>query len=287
MSAQYTFQHRRQPRLSITQNRCPAMNRSASTIRATLLFLSLLGLVAGCRDHTSLPPASAPAEAPQTRSRSLLKIVIMQDKSGSTATTRTQQLTVNDLEPLLEILGTQGESDLGVAIINDNSDRPLLRVRIPVPPEPPTATPEDSQEGNPFDRLYENEEDKPDAVFDKQVQHWKTLRNDRLAAFRAAAEPLLAQKAQGLTDIEGALARADQMLAEEELHWKVDQRHLYLLLITDGIPTVRRLRTKLKSTPTVLMVNGSGSVGALARLNPLRFESPQRAIQYIRDKEGN
>jgi hypothetical protein len=84
-----------------------------------------------------------------------------------------------------------------------------------------------------------------------------------------------------------AVARADWFLAEPEAPPTPGARRA-LVLVSDGIddvrgrPGLRRepLRT-LRSGATVLIVNGGATVGSLAALAPLPFESFDAAVRYL------
>ncbi|HMF55912.1 MAG TPA: hypothetical protein VK619_06110, partial [Pyrinomonadaceae bacterium] len=63
------------------------------------------------------------------------------------------------------------------------------------------------------------------------------------------------------------------------------QTHSFIILNSDGADTTKRKPVEIRSGARLLLINGSGSVGTLGSLNPLRFESKQAAFDFITAKE--
>jgi hypothetical protein len=81
------------------------------------------------------------------------------------------------------------------------------------------------------------------------------------------------------------LSRADLFLSEPLANWWREP-HLYLVSVSDGLDTYRKSPCPpVSSGASLLVVNGTGSVGALLGVHPLRFESFQAAVKYIFAKE--
>jgi hypothetical protein len=208
-----------------------------------------------------------------------VRVVILQDKTGSATWTGTPFLQVGDLEPLFELLSYCG-GELGLWLISDDSNRGLLRLNIDKPPIEPVEPP---KEGNPYKvaekyAAYRREANN----FSNKLAVWEKESERRVAMFNADAELILKRSASARkTDVWGAIRRADLFLSESASAWGQEPL-CYAVLITDGKDNVRREKVRaLGSAAKLLMVNASGSVGALEALNPLRFESIQSAARFI------
>jgi len=76
-----------------------------------------------------------------------IRMVVFQDKTGSSATTRTSQLNEDDFTAPIGLLRCTG-GELAVGIVDDVSNIPLARLRI----EPPPTLDEEHQASNVFER---------------------------------------------------------------------------------------------------------------------------------------
>ena len=194
--------------------------------------------------------------------------------------------SLEDFTPIFDRLRVSG-GEVGFGFISDDSDHPLVRCYIPVPPEPP-ALPAPASGGNIFitannQKRYDNEKKK----YDAKKRAWDADANARINAFIAILRPLLATPATaGSTDLTDAVERGDLMLAEPSSFAHADTA---IILITDGIhnATAKDVPT-LRSHAPIAVVNGVGSLGSLAKLDPpaLRFESTAAAIRYFTSDGG-
>lgn len=215
-----------------------------------------------------------------------LRSVLMQDKTGSGSKYRTPQLSVGDLDPLFALLRDCG-GEVGVGLVDEQSNRTLVRLYVPEPqlsqlPVPP------SDQGNPFKRgkaLQEYQAAKQ-LYEQKQAQRRRDV-DQRIAAFKTAlAEKLKTKPDARRTDVWGAVNRAEYFLAEPEHGWRQPPLKV-MVLISDALDNVRApsVQLPLASSATVLLINGSPSLGALEPLEPLRFESIDAAVRFITQAE--
>src|SRR5262249_23059300 len=123
----------------------------ATPVRLVITLLLAL-LYSGCAKSNALSvDAGATAAAAEVESKgpaTPLRISVIQDKSLSTGETRTPQLLISDLDPLVELLGQTG-GELAVGIIHDRSNLGFIRLRIDSPPDEP-VTP--AKATNPLER---------------------------------------------------------------------------------------------------------------------------------------
>lgn len=222
-----------------------------------LAFLALSWTAAGPQ---SRPPAQRP-----------LRICLLQDLSGSIFKTRTPRLDHAQLRQFIELIRQRG-GELALGVLQERSDATLLRLRAEAPPPPPPPEPR-----NPFQKYRWR---MALAEHQRRYQLWLDHQNQREAAFLEEAYRRLKSSIAPRTDLCSAVLRCDLMLSEAG--W--DGADGVLLLITDGQENARRSAcpTSLNSAPTVLLVNGSGSLGVLAPYKPLRFESIPAAIDFLR-----
>jgi len=207
-----------------------------------------------------------------------VKLGFMQDQTISANWSRTPQLTTDHFEPLRPLFHARG-GELACGLIRDRSNRGLVRKCFPAPIAEPKPTP-------PKDDIFEDAQSEDE--YQKKRARWQQdckRRDEQIDQlfdqFLAEIKPLLAQKPDaGRTDVWGAIVRADLLLNESDAIWPAPT-HRYLALVTDGWDNVSRNPVILQSGATVLLVNGSATVGSLAGLNPIRFESVQAAIQHV------
>ena len=257
--------------------------KSAPAIIARALLICVLLLSAACSSlsGTSVSEQSTqtvPVEATQSKRVPAPALYsVFDDKSRSVKSARIAPLQEQDLMALINILRRTG-GELSFGLIGESSDRPLLRLRIPVPPAPPVKR----EVPNAFERAEQ------ESVFQEEMesyeakhQQWEMEANPRIDAFMQAARPRLQEPAKDkATDISSALARAELFLNEPGAVWPAETRRL-IILNSDGIATTNLKPVEIKSGARLLLINGSGSLGMLEPLHPLRFESKQAALDYI------
>ncbi len=277
---------------------------------ANLLFASSLLLSSACMDATFsgnpnvvTPHASPSLIGPDSfPNGSPVKIVVAVDFSGSAPNNRIQRPSADDLQPLFELLLEFG-GELAILMICDYSDRPLLRARIPeppqipfdnlnetIPPTPPATT------GNPF-KLAEQQtdyEEKLRVYREKQAENQQVLAvfEDDLARHQEAAglileafhldlvELLESRKVCQTTDIWGSVQRADLFLAEPTTAWSSPPSQ-YAVFITDGLDTVGQTSASFTSEVQLLLVNGTASLGIFTKLPHHKFESTGSALEHL------
>jgi len=210
-----------------------------------------------------------------------LRVVVMVDQTGSTLTTRVPRLTVDDFADLLALL-LQNGGEVAVGVIRDRSNRPLLRCRVEQKPLRHAQPP--GEKLNPFIRqrlirAFTADKEKEDRV----ENAWLREAEQQVYRFRERLRGLLDARLAGRTDIQGAVLRSDLFLAEPEDGWRQPTRRV-VLFHSDGIDTVHGPTAAMKSGATVLVVNGSANLGALAAFNPVRLESFAAALRYIRSR---
>ena len=210
--------------------------------------------------------------------RTPVRVAVIQDKTLSTGETRTPQLKLEDMDPLVELLGQTG-GELAVGVIHDRSNLTFARLRIDAAPVEPVAPVEAD---NPLERRKQH------AAFRKQKekftadeQDWQDRMQTRIGGFQDAVDPILAMAADAKrSPVWDAVKRADLFLSESESDVNMEA-HRYALLITDGLDDVGARSVPVHSGTRILIVNGAGQLGALAVLKPQRFESIEAAIRYI------
>lgn len=114
----------------------------------TAITLAFAGaFIAGAlRLDAALAQPTGPAENVGEINSQPVEICILQDKSLSTRTTRTQQIRENEVDSVVKLLRQTG-GEIGFGLIRDNSNSSLKRLRIEVPPPEPAKPP---KKGNPF-----------------------------------------------------------------------------------------------------------------------------------------
>lgn len=262
--------------------------RTRTAFRQTLaagIAVLVIVLLAGC-GHPAAPSAEAsstPVAIPAKGQTMPVRLVIIQDKSLSTGETRTPQLQLADVEPLLAVLGQVG-GELAVGIIHDRSNLSFVRLRIDAPPLEPVAPP---KADNPLERR------KQDIAFRKLTQEFKAAEQtwteemqNRVAEFQRDVEPMLALAADARrSPVWDSVQRAELFLSERDAAEATPPRR-YAVFITDGLDDVGARSVPIRSGAKVLMVNGSAQLGSLAAIQPQRFESIQAAVRFVVGSEA-
>ena len=274
------------------------------------LLLSLAGCSAWSQTPTSLSAAPServvqkpsPVEVPPA-SPHPFKVVMLLDFSGSSSEHRIQMPSAETLQPLLEAIAAGGGVMALGGICND-SNQPFTRLAIAEPPKfaaeklhnPTPPSPVDETAVNPlrlpekqreFDLAlaeYNQRKAEDEALIGQHQQameaHQSAVQAE-IAAFSDAIAPLLTRPVDcGHTDLWGGLQRADLLLSEDSSIWSTSP-DTYLLVVSDGLDTRGKAAVTLTSSPEVLLINGSGSVGIFADLEHKAFESVDAAIAHL------
>lgn len=253
-----------------------------SIIKSMFAIITLILIFVGCNSR-NLSDYQSRTSTVKTKGNPV-KICVMQDKSGSTKWNRVPQIAPADIDSLLEIVLRRG-GEIGFGLINDDSNRPLVRVRVEEPPVEP-ALPEPSAERNVFLAAQaaarrKKEYERKLEQYEEDVQRWHEDTNKAVKRFEAELQPLLELKPQARrTDISGALLRAKLFLGEPNCGWSTPPA-LYAILLSDGADTVGKAIQPLQSPARLILVNSSGKLGVLKSLSPVCFENPSAAIRWI------
>jgi len=257
----------------------------AKSLVAFLIVSLLIGcalLSSGCATPAApvqTPPDSHIEGTLNKSSHTPALYAVFDDKSGSVNSARITPIQEQDLMTLIDILRQTG-GELAFGLIGESSDRPLLRLRIPVPPTPPVK--HDAQ--NPFKRAEQDSAFQDEMNdYNSRREQWEKDVKGRINAFMEAARPRLQQPArEKATDITSALLRAELFLNEPNEAWPAETaNHKFIILNSDGIATTNRKPIEIRSGARLLLVNGSGSLGTTGALHPLQFESKQAAFDFI------
>ena len=111
---------------------------------------------------------------------------------------------------------------------------------------------------------------------------WKEETQKAIQPYQEQIKPILERPATCKeTDMSGAVERAELFLGEDTTIW-VRPPENFLLLITDGLDTRNKTQIRLKTSPQVLVVNGTGSEGVLSEIPHKSFESNRAAFDYLK-----
>lgn len=211
-----------------------------------------------------------------------LKVAIFSDQSASANWTKTPPLTADHFQPIIAALAERA-GELTFGLIRDDSNKGLVRLRIELPPVPPVKP---ERKGNPFQNAKEMQN--YEAVRSQYAEtraRWEQEKDDRIAIFLAAGGLLLKQPANApRSDVWNALARANLFLSEPDAAFSAARR--VVVLVSDGADTAKARRVNLKEDITLILVNGSASVGSLGALKPQLFESVEPALRFAITTDG-
>jgi hypothetical protein len=249
-----------------------------------VVFVACSGKAPAAAPSSGAAPVGTGSVAGTSQAAAPIRIIHLQDKTGSSDTTRTPLLTLDQLRRSTALCRVRGGEVL-VGLIRDESNRLFVRYTVLPPPEEPVFQPQSS---NAISAQAEKHR------FDKRLADYRDRRNaweakaahDEEVFLREAAELLKGPPDAERSDVHGALTRADLAAAEDDAVFGAPT-HRYIVLVSDAIDNVQKPAPEMKSGATIIVVNGAASLGTIASLNPKRFESIDAALNFIAAQEGS
>jgi hypothetical protein len=269
---------------------------AAAAVLAIVLLALLLTALYGCGNPNAAmlarsaqtPAISRTDDPPELISGAPLRIVVFEDETGSRLETRTPQLTPEQLRRLIALCEAHA-GEIGFGVIRDESNNLFERLTIDPPPPPPTAQVATGTNGIDLEAKQaelDGAYNRDVVTYNADIKKWKGNVADHEKMFVSNVSRLLAQPPDAQrTDVNGGIGRAELFLSENEAVFG-KPAHRYLVMISDGQDNIHKPKTALPPNTTLIIVNGVGSVGSLADLHPLRFESIDAALNYIAAKEA-
>ncbi|MCY7391952.1 MAG: hypothetical protein LH647_10830 [Leptolyngbyaceae cyanobacterium CAN_BIN12] len=240
-------------------------------------------------------------KAQQANPAEPVMIAIGIDQSGSMEDARVQDTNFKDFQTLLQKLEARG-GEIAFSAICDRSNRPLVRVLIPHPPQlNPTLTLPNppaplSKDGNPFEKdEREQAYAKTMADYNPQVEAVRQqleVYKKSMAEHQQTIKQVIAKQSPQIesilksprncqsTDIQNSIDRANLFFKEPSDRWQKKPKR-FALFITDGLDSFSMTPTNLAADTRVVVVNGSKSVGIFDKIKHERFESPKEAIRHL------
>jgi hypothetical protein len=242
---------------------------------ALALFASACTTTTASTTNATTPAATAPGEP-----LSPVAIGVLLDKTESAPEYGVPAPKPDEFSPLIEVVRRYG-GDFRAGEITGRSPDTMVRLHVAPPPACPPAPLADTT-GNAFiDQEAVESYETRKAAYDEAYSRWRVTADGDTTRFQQDLQRILAKPAIAKhTDIFDALHRAMWFLGEPQAPGQAPV-HRYLLLLTDGRDNVHAAPVALPSDIHVLVVNGSGSLGALESLRPLRFESLAAAVDFI------
>jgi hypothetical protein len=215
--------------------------------------------------------------------QSIVKLVLLEDQTWSSETTKTERIQGQALDSAIEIVRARcGELLLGA--IRDRSNRPFLRVEIPPAPLPPVRP----ASNNVFDQadamaVFNRAND----TFTDAAESWQADVDRRISDFRTrAADFSSIQSLASRSAIGDAINRADTALAEAgATGGRTSEGHRWIVLASDGESNVGTpIPRSLRSGARLVIANGIGTRGLLDPKVEL-FEGLKPALKFVGDCE--
>ena len=259
---------------------------------AAFFHCGLVVLAAGgsaCSTTGAAPPGVKAVEA-RVRCATVPVVALLLDKSRSAPVSLVSQLTVADLNPLIEMLHNCG-GELAVGAIRDRAATAMIRLYVETPPDPPVRE-RLPDVGNPMilaeqraraERAYRERL----ASYEPLFRRWAAVTDAAIEEFRNEVQAVLKEPTTSpSTNVWAALRQADLFLGEsrdgrdENGTRRIASRHV-LVVLTDGIHTAATPPYHLQSKAELFAVNSAGEAGVFADMNPRRFESFSAALRTI------
>lgn len=257
------------------------VNTSLPTTSLTGLLsigLVLVVLVSGCGSSSSSGSTSESEGKDTTESvKPIVRVVVILDQSGSAPNNRIPQMHPEQFRPFFDVLENRG-GEIAIGTIQSDSNRPLNRLQADPPPMPPPSLPDNL---NPYEEVQRRAEiEQKMGEYRRKLGAREQNVQQKIQAFQDELKQVLNRKADAkYSDIRQAVIRAELFLREPTVSDQPVQR--FAILVTDGLDNVTKKLPAVESGATYLVVNGSGVLGILKKLNPKTFESPRAAFNYV------
>jgi hypothetical protein len=218
-----------------------------------LIILSLVLFVLACAgENKEVSPAPTVKQKPKPKP---LKVILIDDTSGSTPNHGIKRVRKETLLPIIEALKIRG-GEFAFCMIDENAyDMPLVRLALKPPPEKPQE-PEKRDKKEPA-YLYNRRMVK----FSEKMGKYKPLEteynkhaNARIAAFWEEAKTIFNKKNTPLSDVWGAINAADRFLSEPV---KSDPQR-FMIINSDCLHNTKTVLGPIKSNAKIFIVNTSG-----------------------------
>jgi len=215
-----------------------------------------------------------------------LRVGVLLDKSGSVHENVVPQMTDGELENLIGLLDTCAGGEVAVGVLcNVSGDKPFARLYLSAPRlTVPTTVPVPSQD--PFTDLKRARAAATTAARRRLAEAREAeVRRIEIERFRMEALALVqAPISCSRTDVVSGANRLLTYLAEPlSVADNLNPPRRVAVFVTDAKDNVRRqtLRYDPDLDAAYLLVGGGPDAGALAPLNPARFESMGAALRWM------
>jgi hypothetical protein len=214
------------------------------------------------------------------RPPSPIRYALFVDQTRSNRSAGINRVTASSFAPITGRLLIAG-GDIAFGVIRDAGNPPLVRIFVPPPPAPPV--PRQLPNNLFLAASAKREADAAQAEFAARYRLWRNAADASVASFMRDITPLLLQKEDApQTDLRSVLQRAD-VFFREPTTLRLPQQAL--ILVTDGVETATPgALPVLGGSVTVIVVNGTPTVGDLEPLHPLHFEALDAALRYLVSK---
>ncbi|SYZ72222.1 hypothetical protein TRIP_C20337 [Candidatus Zixiibacteriota bacterium] len=208
-----------------------------------------------------------------------IRVVTFFDITGSAVEHGVPIVDSISMAPIVEYVLENG-GEVAIGTIESVSERPLLRLRVDVPPQPPTDGSQQSQ--NVFLAAKQKAAyEKRFTSYQSRLKRWKDKNQLAMRGFWQSVRELLAMPAkESSTDVRNAVLRGNAFLSESDASWNGPTLR-FAILCTDGEHNVKSQPTIVPVDSTVYILVPGIREGCLTSLNPIKFESLPSAIRYV------
>jgi hypothetical protein len=238
------------------------------------------------------PPAILTLKTPQAL-QPPMRMFLGIDDSMSVGESKIPRMTIENIQPLLDLIKKQG-GELRAAAVCTNSDLRMTSFYVPEPPIAPQQPaklpkagtvialnlPKLRQEHRQAEKIYQQEL----AVYDQSMTEREQKAQRESAEFTIKMGKILEKPPSCLgSDLVGLVKRGDLYLSETG-KWQQMPKNI-ALVVTDGLETMQKHPEKVdfRSKPQVLVVSSGGQVGILQSLmgSDKPYESIEGAVRFI------
>lgn len=228
-----------------------------------VVIFSLMLFFLACSGENS-KESTAPA-APQKTKLKPLKVILIEDASGSTPNHGIKRVLKENLFPIIEELKKRG-GEFAFCMIDENAyDMPLARLSLqPSPESPPRPVRARSEAAYLYNRRMADYEKKR-KEYEKQNTEYLRRNKAKIDAFWVEAKIIFEKKNTGSSDVWGAINAADRFLSEPVKY----NPQRFMIINSDCLHNTKTKLNPIKSNAQIFIVNTSGINTKIKEINQL------------------
>ncbi len=247
--------------------------------RSFIMSLILMLFIISC--STSKPNELRVPAVEQKAKPRLLKVILIDDASGSTPGHGIKRATKENLIPIIEELKKRG-GEFAFCMIDENAyDMPLVRITLQPTPEGPIKPVRDKSEAAYLYNRRMAEYEKANKEYNERNEDYLKRTKEKVDAFWKDAEIIFNKSNTNYSDVWGAINAADRFLSEPTKSNPLR----FMIINSDCLHNTETVLKPIKSNAQIFIINTSGVNTNIKEINQLpnvsNYSSLDMAIAEI------